>query len=390
LAKAEERWKAEETGRLDAARSEWQHLAARMLAEEADKSQKLSATLAAEADKSRKLETALEALVQARSVPASGDASQDLERLRSEMALLQATVAERDSALARRQAEMDQEREHARREQEAALEAAAKTWKTEEAARLDAATAKIRAQSQDALAEMSARCEQAEGALADARKRISVPAHADDGYIQGLRAEIAELRKSLANQEVELGWARAALDESRPLHLRRAGENLPIGNFQAPVQDEPVPAANAGSKRTIIRDCLLVAGLVVPLILFYPWIAAYLPDGVRGGIDSMTGGLLSGGTERPVAAHVAAPPPQPVQRPTATVVKSVNVHATAAVKGAVVVTLQKNASVVVLEQQGNWTHVEIPAKDSTATPQQGWVYSTYLNAKKPDNQKSDN
>ena len=62
-----------------------------------------------------------------------------------------------------------------------------------------------------------------------------------------------------------------------------------------------------------------------------------------------------------------------------------NVHATAAVKGAVVVTLQKNASVVVLEQQGNWTHVEIPAKDGTAKPQQGWVYSTYLDTKKPGN-----
>jgi hypothetical protein len=46
--------------------------------------------------------------------------------------------------------------------------------------------------------------------------------------------------------------------------------------------------------------------------------------------------------------------------------------------------LQKSASVVVLEQQGNWTRVEVPAKTATDKPVQGWVYSSYLDAEKAD------
>jgi SH3-like domain-containing protein len=134
-----------------------------------------------------------------------------------------------------------------------------------------------------------------------------------------------------------------------------------------------------------MRDCLLVVGLVVPLILFYPWIAAYLPDNVQASISSMTGGLLSPGTAPPAPAHpAAAPAAPPVERPIATVTRSVNVRATPAVKGSVVVTLQKSASVVVLEEQGNWTHVEVPAKSAADKPVQGWVYSSYLDARKPD------
>jgi SH3-like domain-containing protein len=84
-------------------------------------------------------------------------------------------------------------------------------------------------------------------------------------------------------------------------------------------------------------------------------------------------------------AQPAAPATPPVQRPTATVVKSVNVRATPAVKGEVVLTLQKGASVVVLEQQGNWTRVEVPAKAASDKPVQGWVYSTFLDAGKTGN-----
>jgi hypothetical protein len=383
LSKAEERWKADEAERSAAARNEWQLGSARLLAEEADKSNKLRSVLAAETDKSKKLEAALEALVQAKSAPAANGGTQELDRLRAEQALMKATLAEREAELARQQADIQQERDHWRQDKEAALQAAAKSWQAEEAARLDAATAKMRAQSHEALSELTQRCENAEHALAAARKQTSAPAQSDDGYVESLRAEVAELRKALTNQEVELGWARAALDESQPLHLRRAGENLPIGNFEGPAREPEEAEANVGNKRALMRDCLLVIGLVVPLILFYPWIAAYLPEGVTANISSMTGGLLSAGTTtQPAVQPAAAPAAAPVERPTATVAKSVNVRATPAVKGTVVVTLQKNASVVVLEQQGNWTRVEVPAKTAAEKPAQGWVYSTYLDARK--------
>jgi uncharacterized protein YgiM (DUF1202 family) len=60
------------------------------------------------------------------------------------------------------------------------------------------------------------------------------------------------------------------------------------------------------------------------------------------------------------------------------VIKTAKVRATAAAKATVVVTLQKGASLIVLEQQGNWTHVEVPAPDGAGKAQQGWVYSSYL------------
>jgi len=382
LSKAEERWKAEEADRSAAARSEWQLVSARLLAEEADKGNKLQVLLAAETDKSKKLETALEALIQAKNVPAAGGETQELDRLRAEQALMKTALAEREADIARQQTQFEQERDQWRQDKDASLQSAAKNWQAEEAARLDGAMAKARAQSQEALAAATARCETAERALAEARNHTSAAPQSDDGYVESLRAEINELRKSLANQEVELGWARAALDEARPLHLRRAPENLPIGNFEAPAQQAEEPEIN-GNRRTLVRDCLLVVGLVVPLILFYPWLAAYLPDGVRTNIASVTGGLLSAGSAPPVAVHPATPAPQPAQHPTTTVSKAVNVRATPAVKGTVVVTLQKGASVSVLEQQGNWTHVEVPAKTAADKPAQGWVYSTYLDAVSP-------
>jgi hypothetical protein len=385
LNKAEDRWKADEAERSAAARNEWQLASARLLAEEQDKGSKLQAALTAEADKSKKLETALEALVQAKSAPAANGATPELDRLRAEQALVKAALAEREAELGRQQTDIQQERDRWRQDKEAALQAAEKNWQAEEAARLETATAKMRAQSQQVLEELTQRCENAERALVAARKQASASSQSEDGYVESLRAEIAELRKALANQEVELGWARAALDESRPLHLRRAGENLPIGNFEGPVQEPEEPETNTTSKRTLVRDCLLVIGLVVPLILFYPWIAAYLPDVVTTNIAAITGGLLSSGGTQPAVTHpAAAPVAPPVERPTAMVSKSVNVRATPAVKGSVVVTLQKSASVVVLEQQGNWTRVEVPAKTAAEKPVQGWVYSTYLDARKTD------
>jgi len=384
LGKAEERWKAQENERSAAARDEWQQQSAQQLAQEADKRRRLEAMLTAEAEKSKKLEVALEALVQAKNIPTTGDEAQQLDRLRNELAQAQAAVAERDNELVRRQMDAEQERDRWRRDAEASFGAAAKSLKAEESARLDAAMAKTRAQSEEALAEMALRCEQAERALAEARSQASAAPASDDGYIESLRAEVAELRKALADQEVELGWARAALDEQQPLHLRRAGENLPIGNFEglAP-KDEETEEEETGIKRTLIRDCLLVAGLVIPLIVFYPWIAAYLPDNVQSTISTVTGGLLSAGNDRPAPVTAPAPRPAaapPVQRPTAIVSKSVKVRATAAVKGTVVVTLQKGASVIVLEQQGNWTRVEVPAADAAGKAQQGWVSSAYLSA----------
>jgi uncharacterized protein YgiM (DUF1202 family) len=127
----------------------------------------------------------------------------------------------------------------------------------------------------------------------------------------------------------------------------------------------------------------VVAAIVIPLILFYPWVAVYLPQGVRDGIATATGGLLSVEIVQPAAPH--APPKKPlpppkVERPTAIASHALNVHASPASKGAVILSLQKNASVAILEKRGNWTRIEVPA-EGAGKPQQGWVWSAYLQDK---------
>jgi hypothetical protein len=233
-------------------------------------------------------------------------------------------------------------------------------------------------EAETALAAMTLRCENAERS----QKTGEGPAPAgesDDGYIRGLRAEISTLRKSMANQAAELARARASLEQSRPMHIQRGPENRPLGNLRDVLQDDEEDLGQE-RKKGLIRDCLMVAAVVIPLILCYPWIAAYLPQPVRSGIGVATAGVLSVEEEKPVVPHAppkkAAPAPQ-VSRPTATASRVLNVHATPGSKGEVLFSLPKNTVVALLETQGNWTRIEAPADDA-AKAKQGWVYSAYL------------
>ena len=375
LKRAEENWKAQEAARAAAASAEWQQLSARILLDEKDKASKLEVSLAVEADKSRKLEAALaHALTQAKQAPSPGDDA--LDKLWEELAAAQAALAARETELVRSRAEREQERNHWQQEAQASLDAKAAMWKAEEAVRLKV-MAEARGQSDEALAQMTARCESAEQALTEIRSR-STASHADDGYIESLRSEVAELRNALVKSETELGWARSALDQAQPLHIRRAVENLPIGASLPQAQEEETETTGS-SKRALVRDFLIVIAVVVPAILFYPWFAGYLPEGVRNSLATVTGGLLSTGNERPAATlPAAAPAPAPVvQHPSIATSRSLKVRATPSTKGDVVVSLEKGATLVLLEQNGNWTHVEVPA-----TNQQGWVLSSNLGLKK--------
>jgi len=228
-----------------------------------------------------------------------------------------------------------------------------------------------------ALAAMTLRCENAERAPAATESSPPAP-DVEDGYVKSLRSEISTLRKSVVNQAAELVRARAELEQTRPLHIRRASENRRIGtlrNFQ--YEEEQTP----GQEKTkgLIRDCFLIVAIVIPLVVFYPWIAVYLPQGARDGIATATGGLLSVEIVQPVVPKRPLPPPKS-ERPTAIVSRVLNVHASPASRGAVILSLLKNASVVVLEKQGNWTKIEIPAEGSSKL-QQGWVWSAYLQGK---------
>jgi len=232
-----------------------------------------------------------------------------------------------------------------------------------------------------ALAAMTPRCENAERALAEAERRIRAPEF-EDGYINSLRSEVATLHKSIASQAAELGRMRAAREQTRPLHIQRGLESRPLGNFRdVPVEEEQT--AREMKRKGLIRDCIVVSAIVIPLVLFYPSIAVYLPQEVRDGIATATGGLLSVEVVQPAVPHArprkSLPPPKS-ERPTAIASRAMNVHASAASKGVVILSLQRKASVVVLGKRGNWTQIEVPAGVG-GQPRQGWVWSAYLQDK---------
>ena len=236
---------------------------------------------------------------------------------------------------------------------------------------------------QGAVAAATARAENAERALAQAANAADAQGQSaadtprwDDGYVEGLRRDISTLRAALVNREVELGHARAALDQARVHHVVQRPANAPIRRFAGPSDEQQ--EAPSSAKPSFIRDFAIMLGVLIPAILAYPYLAGYLPDGVRSGISTVTGGLLSVRMEpAPVSRPAAAPAPV-APRPTATVTRAANVRDTPATTGGIIVTLPRDSVVVVLKANGNWTQVEVAAKDTTSKPQQGWVFSTYL------------
>ena len=308
--------------------------------------------------------------------------------MRQELAALQVALPARDREIAGLREEMNRQRQ----DSEAAL-AAAQVWKSGEETRTQALVAEARAQAQDAIAAAVARAENAERALAQAAIAAEAqgqPADTprwDDAYIDGLRRDISTLRSALASREVELGHARAALDQARVQQVVSRPGNAPIRRFAGPGEEQEETPRSA--KQSLVRDFAIMMGVLVPVILAYPYVAVYLPDGLRSGIATVTGGLLSVRVEPLPAAPRPSAPVAAAPRPTATVTRSANIRSAPATTGTILVTLPRDAMVVVLKVEGNWTQVEIPAKDAAGKSQQGWVFSTYLKspaAPKPANE----
>jgi len=395
VAKERERWQTEMDQRIEAERQHGkaENLAALSQAEvrwKADEADRSAAILAETREQSRMLADAkrksaeLElALVEARARPNNPlaiDAGEpESGRLRDELAKMQSVLAQRENELAGHRTAFEQERGRWRQELEAALTAAAKTWKTEEDARLAAIVAKSRAESDAVLAVATWRYEAAERALAESGKQDAAPARKDDGYVESLRRELSTVRGALVNCEVELGQARRALERTRPQPIQSAVSNPVLSRNLADPGEEDVAASK---KRGLVRDFVVAVCVITPIIFFYPWLEVYLPTEVRTGITSMTGGLLGTGAPPALPIQAAAPPAPPaVKQQTAIVSRAVNLRATAATTGAVVLTLQRGAPVTVLERRGNWTLVEVPSKDGKTKALQGFVYGSYLKDK---------
>jgi hypothetical protein len=286
---------------------------------------------------------------------------------------MQSVLAERDGELAQQRTAFERERERWQQDMDASLSAAANAWKADEEARLTVMVARSRAQSDTALAAATSRYEAAERALAEARSQGAALNPRDDGYVEGLRRELSAVQAALVNREVELGRAKGALERTRLQPLQSTISNPVLARNIADPDEEQA----TGSKRSLVRDFVVAVCVITPVIFFYPRLEIYLPDDLRANITAMTGGLLGTGAGPAPQTQAAAPPTPPVAKPrTATVNHAVNLRATPATKGAVVLTLQRGAPVSVLERRGNWTLVEVPAK--TGKPLQGFVFGSYL------------
>jgi hypothetical protein len=393
VAKEQTRWLSEIDQRIEAERQHWraESLVAQSQAEarwKTDEADRLAAILAESrehssrmlADATRKCAELELALAEARN---RGDAPLTLDagdpeagRLRDELAKMQSVLAQRENELAGHRSALEQERERWRQELEAALTVAAKARKTEDDARLAAMVEKMRAESDAALAAAISRCETAERALAESGRQGIAPGRGDDAYVESLRRELATVREALVNCEVELGQARRAAERTRPHAMQSAVSNPELERNLSDPDEEDV-AANR--KRGLVRDFIVAVCIITPIIFFYPWLEVYLPADVRTNITSMTGGLLGTGAPPALPSQPAAPPAPPaVKQPTATISRAVNLRATAATTGAVVLTLQRGVPVTVLERRGNWTLVEVPSKNAKTKALQGFVYGSYL------------
>ena len=185
LSKAETAWRAEEAARRAAADAQWQEKFTRALAEARN-----------EAMSARDQDTELE-----------------LNRLRRELAAMQAALADRENELARECVAIEGARESWQREAQEALSKAETAWKAEEAARLAAADAQWQQKFTKALAEARAEAETTR----------------DQGMeleLNRLREELTAMQAALADRENELARECVAIEGARASWQREAQEAL--------------------------------------------------------------------------------------------------------------------------------------------------------------------
>ena len=289
----------------------------------------------------------------------------------AETALTAARVAAQAPRDGAELAQLRQQLESQRQDAATSLAAALRVAASEAAANLKAAEAAWKLREAHALAEMTARLQAAETALAGAR--AAPPSRESDGFIQGLQREIETLRRTLVDREVELTRANAALE------LARRGEIDAPGRDWQPLSNKPIRAEveEPPASGHLLRDVGIIFAVVIGAVLLWPRLQALIPDDIFPGQSEQV---------ELQTPPVAKPPPP---KPTAVAIRSVNLRAAPQGSAAILASLNKGAQVVLLGRSGNWEHVEI--QNSAGQPVEGWVYASYLlpdqtgaTASKPD------
>jgi hypothetical protein len=160
----------------------------------------------------------------------------------------------------------------------------------------------------------------------------------------------------------------------------RAASSIREGNQHRPSKTEIVlkpdrigftartfEQSDAQPKGHLIRNIVIAAALAVPAALFYPRIATE--------VETMFGGA-------PTPVAVAAPAAQEMSGQVTAVVKSaVNARTEPSASASIAWTLERGLKVTIVEERGNWTLVRADSKSDKGEPRQGWVYSSFLNAR---------
>jgi hypothetical protein len=177
LAKAEKEWKAGEAERLAAARAKWADETGAQL-------EKIKTRAAAESAREKSDEA-------------------ERRRLRDEVARLKKSLSAKES-------ELEQAREVAGRDGEAALAAAEKAWRDQETQRFATARAQWQDRSERALAEATTQFERAQAQRAQADARRLQEAEAE---LEHLRDDLAQANEILVDRENDIAEMQARLDE---------------------------------------------------------------------------------------------------------------------------------------------------------------------------------
>jgi hypothetical protein len=238
--------------------------------------------------------------------------------------------------------------------------------------KLKTAEAEWREKAARSMAELTARCQAAETALAAARADGSGNPDAD-AYVRSLNLEIKSLQTALVDREAELAGAHVSLEQMR-LGITTAAPAAhwkPLPSLAMRDAPEQKPAESH-----LVRDVFIVFVLVLAGFLSLPRIESLLPDDLRAQIASLIGPSDTTGQEAAAPAPLAPPPPPKPVYPVATVARSVNMRAQPAVGAAVIANLKRGAEVAILERNGNWDRVQISGADGKV--QQGWVFGSYV------------
>jgi hypothetical protein len=351
LRKAEQAWQAEEAARFAAAEAQWQDKSATMLKE-----------------------------ARAHAETARHQASGELRRLHDELAAVQATLKDREAALAQARSDAEHARKCGAQEAQDSLRKAEQAWKAGESTRFASAEARWRKQSGSALAEATARYEAAETALAQLRTQATRQPSVD-ANIGGSAAfdELVALRMKRADRETELAQLHLATEENAKRTMQ--GSKIVIRRNQMIDSVETLGKERRTPKRPgPIRDALVAASLAVFAITAYPSVVPLLPERWRSNIGAIAGGI--GPMIDHTSAPLGSPPPTSpniAAQQMAVVARDVNLRANPSTAAEVITTLPRGRKIATIEQRGNWTLVQIDGKNDERQPLRGWAYSSFLN-----------